>query len=512
MPLPKKNGAITSEGLAKPIKSSLSGGRVEALIFSIVAALLVASRLGGYLLFHSLAELFSICIAATYFVIALHTRKINENPSLAALGISYLFVAVLDTFHVLSYAGMGVFQGGGYPANQVWLLARFLEALSLLLFTFIRRAEGGSLFLVFGIGSSYTLAGLASVFIFKVFPACYVKGLGQTPFKVGTEILIMLLLAAASIAFHLRRKPYSRPVYLNLQFSIWLTLLSELSFTLYLSNYDWVNMTGHLIKILSFYLVYRSIITTGLVRPHELLFSRISEKNEALERSNDTKDTFISILSHDLRSPLSGIQSAAAYLAEDPARMDEDEAKVLVREMALAAAASLNLVENVLQWARCQNGAIVPELAPLDVAKLLKSQAELLGSAAKDKGIRIEIVIDAAPTIRSDANMLSAILRNLLQNAVKFSHPGASIEARLSLKGGDCLVELRDRGVGMSQAALSKLFRLDERLRSLGTSGEKGTGFGLILASEFVRVLGGRLEAESEEGRGSLFRLSLPAG
>ncbi|HUX38156.1 MAG TPA: MASE3 domain-containing protein, partial [Rectinemataceae bacterium] len=160
MIFPKRSGASSSGDMAGLIESPLSGGAAEALIFTIVLALLVTSRLGGYLLFHSLAELFSICIAATYFVIALHTRKLNENPSIAALGISYLFVAVLDTFHVLSYAGMGVFQGGGYPANQVWILARFLEALSLLLFTFIRRTEGRSLFFIFVIGTIYAFAGL----------------------------------------------------------------------------------------------------------------------------------------------------------------------------------------------------------------------------------------------------------------------------------------------------------------------------------------------------------------
>lgn len=188
----------------------------EGLVLLGVLLAVAVSRLWGYLLFHTLAELFSVCIAVTYFVIAWHTRKINEHPSIAALGIAYLFIAVLDVFHTLSYAGMGIFKGYDYAANQIWVQARFLEAVSLLLFSFILRVEGRVIAGLFGVLILYTLAGLGSIFVFRVFPVCYVQGFGQTQFKIGAEILIMLILAVASLSFRSRQASYPVKVFLSL--------------------------------------------------------------------------------------------------------------------------------------------------------------------------------------------------------------------------------------------------------------------------------------------------------
>lgn len=475
-----------------------------------VAVLLVAARLWSYLLFHTLAELYSVCIAATYFVIAWHTRKINQNPSIAALGITYLFVAILDIFHTLAYAGMDVFVGYNYAANQVWVLARFLEAAGLFYFSLDRRLDDRGMLTYLGVNLAYTALGLASIFLFRIFPACYIKELGQTDFKIAAEVAIMVLLAISSLSFRSRRPAFPAEVYANLQASIWLTVLSELSFTLYLSNYDWVNMTGHFFKIVSFYLIYRAIIVTGLEKPQELLYARLSEKNIELERSNKTKDTFISILSHDLRSPLSGIQSAADYLVENRGTLAPETERELLRELAASAGLTRDLVENVLTWARCQAGALKPELAPFDAAEVFRSQVRLLAEAARRKNLDVAMVIPDGVPMTSDVNMLSTILRNLIQNAIKFSHPGGRIEAKLVSDGKHRIFEVADQGVGMSPETLAQLFRIDSRRRNLGTAGETGAGFGLILSREFATALEGSLVAASQLGAGSTFRLEVP--
>jgi len=505
--------AALSSGEERHPRFSLPNWRAigsEGLIFTLVAILLMLTSLRSYLFFHTLAELYSICIAATFFVIAWHTRRMNDNPSIAALGTSYLFVAVIDVFHTLTYSGMHILSGYDFAANQLWILARVLQAASLLIFSFVRRFEGRRLGIFFGAYALYTLAGLASILVTKVFPACYVPGIGQTPFKIGAEIFIIAVLAAASIAFRARRGSYHRTVYVNLQLSIWVTAVSELFFTLYISNYDLVNMIGHILKILSYYLVYRSVVVAGLERPNELLFARLNEKNDELVRSNEAKDTFISILSHDLRSPLGGIQGAASFLSENRSTLEGSMEEEWLREISSTASSTLALVENVLEWARCQSGTLAPEIATIDAVGIVREQARLHAEAAKAKGLWLDVEGPPSLSLRSDANMLSAILRNLLHNAIKYSNPGGRVVATVSAKDGTCCFAVDDTGIGMTRETIARLFRLDGRLRSTGTSGERGTGFGLILSHEFAKRLGGWLAVESEPGKGSTFRLALP--
>ncbi|HET7838571.1 MAG TPA: MASE3 domain-containing protein, partial [Rectinemataceae bacterium] len=447
---------------------------------------------------------------STYFVIAWHTRRINESPSIAALGIAYLFVAILDVFHTLAYQGMGVFTGYSYPANQVWVVARLMEALSLLGFSFVRRLRGRGLALFIGAYIITTAAGLASIFIFRIFPVCFVAGLGQTRFKMVMEAVVISVLVLASLVLWRRRGAFPGEIYENLQLSVILTAVSEFAFTLYVSNSDWVNMTGHLLKIASFYLVYRSIVVTGLERPQELLYSRLKGREEELRRANEAKDTLISILGHDLRSPLAGIQGVASMLATDPSLAGEGELGTWLKEIAKSAGSSLELAENVLSWARCQSGELLPAMSPVNPAKILRTEAELLKEAARSKGVCLELVASEPPSVLADPNMLSTIVRNMLQNAVKFTPSGGRVVARATGSSSECVVEVEDTGTGMDEDELGRLFRVDGRLRGVGTAGERGTGFGLVVASEFSRKMGARLEVKSAKGIGSTFRIRIP--
>jgi signal transduction histidine kinase len=505
---PDAGASSPHAALSKPGFGALNGRGL--LLLALAFAGLLATRLYGYLLFHSLAELYSILIASTYFVLAWHTRKINESPSIAALGIAYLFVAVLDVFHTLAYQGMGVFADYSFPANQVWIVARLMEACSLLLFSFILRLKGRGLILYLAAYALLTAAGLASIFVFRSFPACYVAGIGQTGFKVAMEIVVISILAMASITLMLRRKAFPRDIHENLQLSIVLTAVSELAFMLYISNSDWVNMIGHLLKIASFYLVYRSIVVTGLERPQELLFSKLKRSEEDLRRANEAKDTLISILGHDLRSPLAGIHGVASMLALDRSRVSEDELDNCLVEIAKSATSSLDLAEKVLSWARCQSGELHPSPTPLDPARILRDEASLLAESARNKGVRLEVCAAEVPALLADANMLSTIVRNLLQNAVKFTPAGGRVGASVTSSSSECVLEIEDTGAGMSEEELGRLFRLDGRLRGVGTSGERGTGFGLVVSAEFSRKMGAVLEADSRKGEGSKFRVRIP--
>ncbi len=155
----------------------------------------------------------------------------------------------------------------------------------------------------------------------------------------------------------------------------------------------------------------------------------------------------------------------------------------------------------------------VPSLVTLgfDASASIREQAEILREAAAGKAVRLEIPAPGEVMVAADRDMLDTVLRNLLQNAVKFSPAGACVSVRTERNGAVWQISVDDTGIGMDADDLSKLFKVDGHLHRIGTNGERGVGFGLILSMEFIRLMYGRLDVTSVPGKGSSFRLSLPA-
>jgi hypothetical protein len=242
------------------------------------------TRLYGYLLFHSLAEGFSIIIACGIFMIVWNARRLLQNHYLLFTGIAYLHVGGIDFFHLLAYKGMGVFGGSGADlATQLWIAGRYLESLSLLLATIFlhRKLLPRLTFVAYGLSTGVILA---SIFYWKVFPVCFRAGVGLTPFKIYSEYLICLILLAAIGLLIKNSKDFHRKVLILLVAAIATTIAQELAFTNYLSVYGPSNMIGHLLKIVSFCFVYKAIVETSLVSPWNLLF-RDLKQSEARYRS-----------------------------------------------------------------------------------------------------------------------------------------------------------------------------------------------------------------------------------
>ena len=263
-------------------KTSLS------IVFGLLVLLgLHLTSLHSYLLFHSIVEIFSIVVACGIFMLAWNARHFLENTYLLFLGIAYLFVGGLDLIHTLAYTGMGVFEGYGTNLpTQLWIAARYVESLSLLIAPLLlgRRLKVNALFLGF---VSVTSLLLASIFYWNIFPACFIEGIGLTPFKKISEYTISLILLA-SIAILLKKgRDLDISVLRLLIASIVVTIVSELAFTLYAHAYGLANMIGHYLKIVSFYLIYKAIIETGLARPYALLFRNLKQSEEALRESEE---------------------------------------------------------------------------------------------------------------------------------------------------------------------------------------------------------------------------------
>ena len=245
----------------------------------------------NYLLFHTLAEFFSIVVAVTIFVIAWHSRHYIQNPYLLFIGIAYLFISLLDLLHTLSYKGMPIFTDYDYYANQLWIGARYLESITLALaFLFLKENKQLKVAYVISAYALVTYLIIAAIFEWKIFPVCFVDGSGLTPFKKDSEYLICLILLAAIIFLRLNKSFFERKIYRLILLSIICTIISELSFTFYISNYGISNLVGHYFKIFSFYLIYLCIIKTGIERPYRLIFTDLKRTNDELVKEIRQKE------------------------------------------------------------------------------------------------------------------------------------------------------------------------------------------------------------------------------
>jgi len=265
-------------------------GRIISFIFKIFLLLgIYSSIFVNYLLFHSLAEVFSIVVAFSVFVITWNSRKYIENQYLIIIGIAYLFIAFLDLIHTLSYHGMNIFTDYDYYANQLWIGARYMESLTLALSFFLMTRKRINVYIVFSVYLLLTVLLIAAIFTWKIFPLCFIEGLGQTMFKKVSEYIICSILALSLFILNRRKGLFDPSIYRLVFWSIISTIVAELFFAFYISNYGVSNVLGHFFKIFSFYLVYKAIIQSGINDPFNFIFRETDLLNQRLNHELELK-------------------------------------------------------------------------------------------------------------------------------------------------------------------------------------------------------------------------------
>lgn len=236
----------------------------------------------NYLLFHVIAESFSIVVGLAIFIIVWNARQFIQNDFLKFISIAFLFISILDFLHMITYKGMGLVPG--YDANlptQFWIAARYLQAFSLLAapFTNLYQKKLRRVLLVY----SGVFLSLSLLIFLRWFPNAYIEGRGLTPFKIISEYVIIGILLLSTIIYW-KRDQISYRFYKNwIVLSILLTAFAELQFTKYVGLFGFSNASGHFIKFLSFYLLYRGVVENGLKHPFDSLFSELKQKNESLK-------------------------------------------------------------------------------------------------------------------------------------------------------------------------------------------------------------------------------------
>jgi signal transduction histidine kinase len=236
----------------------------------------------------------------------------------------------------------------------------------------------------------------------------------------------------------------------------------------------------------------------------------LKQKNAQLREVNANKDKFFSIISHDLRAPFTTLLGFANLLKENAASYSTEEVVHRATKIYGSADRLHTLLENLLMWSQLQRG--VMEYSPefILLHSLTYETTELFRPNAEEKDITLTLDIPEQLSAYGDYSMVNSVLRNLTSNALKFTSNGG--EVKLWARGNGHTVEVRviDTGVGIPEEHVPLLFRIDTQYTNPGTLGERGTGLGLSLCRELVEKNHGMIWVESELGKGTTFRFTLP--
>ncbi|MFY0599614.1 MAG: tetratricopeptide repeat protein [Cyclobacteriaceae bacterium] len=254
-----------------------------------------------------------------------------------------------------------------------------------------------------------------------------------------------------------------------------------------------------------------SVLVLIVLRKTKKHAASLSKKNQAIEiqsialrEANDLKDKMFSIIAHDLRSPISSLQGF--FMAIDSFEVGE-ELRGALGSVESQLTSSATLLDNLLTWSRSQIQNADPIIENVDVRALVDESFQLLQFQAEKKNVKLTNLISDDCQLRSDKNMINIVIRNLVQNAVKFTPKGGEVKVGFEVDRGHKLISISDTGVGMDQDKIEKLFDISTNRSTEGTNREKGSGLGLILCKELIEKIDGLIEVSSKPGTGSVFRL-----
>jgi signal transduction histidine kinase len=521
-----------------------------------IAALYLLSRL-NYLLFHSSVEVFSIVIAFAIFAIAWNSRRIMDSNYLLFIGIACLFVGGVDLLHTLAYSGMGVFpEHGANLATQLWIATRYMLSFSLFAALFFANRKFRPSLVIAGYAVVTALL-FGSIFYWGNFPQAFVDGVGLTPFKVASEYVISFILLCAIGLLIRKRSEFSGDVVKLMVAAMAVAIAAEMAFTLYSDVYGVANVIGHLLTLVSFYLIYKALIEKGLAKPYDLLFRNLKQKEadltrhaaeltevndklveevaerkkaeakqktlqdqlehyskhlEALveEKTKQLKDSerlaaigqTAGMVGHDIRNPLQAIIGEVYLANSELSSLPDSQEKTNLLE-------SLNMIKQNIEYMN----KIVLDLQ--DFAKPLnpcpeetnieQMIQELLTRNGAPANIQTEAKIkNDARIITADSAYMKRILGNLVSNAAQAMPDGGKLSVQAYREKTAVIITVQDTGVGISEDAREKLFT------PLFTTKAKGQGFGLAVVKRLTEALGGTITFESQKGKGTTFTLILP--
>jgi signal transduction histidine kinase len=271
---------------------------------------------------------------------------------------------------------------------------------------------------------------------------------------------------------------------------------------------DDFTLPEHMLKYQNLALAIAEVFATSIENAR--YFEKIIDINNELKEVINIKDKFFSIIAHDLRNPFVAILGYSEMLIENIKTNNQEAMNKGIKIIAESSNQAYTLLENLLTWARAQTGRIEFKKETFDLKKCIDECVGIVVSQASKKNIIIVKDLEANCSVSADRNMINTVLRNLLVNAIKYSHHNSKIIVAANIISSQLHISVYDYGVGISKEKIDKLFRIDTKISTPGTENEKGSGLGLILCKEFIEKHNGKIWVESEVGKGSGFHILIP--
>ncbi len=312
------------------------------------------------------------------------------------------------------------------------------------------------------------------------------------------------------------------PLFLwSLKSKMWLILFLIFNYSLYLVIEFFPPVFKPLIFLPQVYIsMFRStnIIVCFLGAALAILFYTILafkkeesliKKTKELEDSQHHQDLVYSIIAHDLRNPFSGLLGLTSLLKQNLKDIEEDKLRKMV-DATFETSRSLNsLLNNLLEWSKLKSGAHNVKIESINLYPIINEAIDLHREMSIEKNIELINDIPKNTLVLADDFMISTVVRNLITNAVKFTHQGGNVRIFANKTGDELQVCIEDNGTGISQKYLKNLFNLNSGFTKLGTNSERGSGLGLKLCGDFIEAIGGTIWAESKLNEGSRFYFTL---
>jgi two-component system sensor histidine kinase/response regulator len=300
------------------------------------------------------------------------------------------------------------------------------------------------------------------------------------------------------------------------QYWLWITLNLVIVFTLLLLEYNYPGMVLNTYttkgnRFIDFGLSYFFVVfliflvTTAVRKSYRTEQKLVEQKATELENLNDTKNKLFSILAHDLRSPLSSIQNYLEILSD--LKLNEHERQSIQRELLNSTQNTQQMLANLLFWSKSQMDGVSVNMVNINLKQTLRGTFQIHKTIAAEKNIQLTDRLANSIFIKADKDMLQLIVRNLINNAIKFTEPGGEITVSATTIDGECCIAVKDNGMGIPYEQQSDIFSLKVN-STFGTKNEKGVGLGLVLCKEFSELQNGEIAFESTPGIGTTFYLS----
>jgi PAS domain S-box-containing protein len=243
-----------------------------------------------------------------------------------------------------------------------------------------------------------------------------------------------------------------------------------------------------------------------------LQMAALRQSEQKLTEMNATKDKFFSIVGHDLMNPFNALLGFSNLLTEALKMKDMEDAlkySVIIKQ---SSQIILNLLHDLLIWSKAQSGKIKYNPALIHISDLINVTLSLLMPGAQNKKITLQTDVEENIKAFIDYNMISSVIRNLVDNALKFTNQAGNIKITAKINNGALCITVSDNGIGIDENQISNLFQIDKSYTTKGTKHERGSGLGLIISKEFIDIHKGKIWAESTPGKGSDFHFTIPVG